>query len=78
MAVVAPNDQQAHGAVRAGVPGARDPLHVRPEPAGGAPHREELLPVEGAAIFIGNEYEFGVIEKKNGLDAERRSSACPC
>jgi adenosine kinase len=68
MAVIAPNDPQAMARYadecRAlDVPFMYDPSQQVAQLTG-----DELLAgVEGAAIFIGNEYEFGVIEKKTGL-----------
>ena len=68
MAVIAPNDPQAMaryaGECRAlGIPFMYDPSQQVAQLTG-----EQLLAgLEGAAIFIGNEYEFGIIEKKTGL-----------
>jgi adenosine kinase len=68
MAVIAPNDPQAMaryaGECRAlGIPFMYDPSQQVAQLSG-----EQLLAgLEGAAIFIGNEYEFGIIEKKTGL-----------
>jgi adenosine kinase len=68
MAVIAPNDPQAMARYadecRAlGIAFMYDPSQQVAQLSG-----DDLLAgVEGAAIFIGNEYEFGVIEKKTGL-----------
>jgi adenosine kinase len=68
MAVIAPNDPQAMARYadecRAlGIRFMYDPSQQVAQLTG-----DDLLAgVEGAAIFIGNEYEFGVIEKKTGL-----------
>jgi adenosine kinase len=68
MAVIAPNDPQAMARYAdecrtLGIPFMYDPSQQVAQLTG-----DDLLAgVEGAAIFIGNEYEFGVIEKKTGL-----------
>jgi len=68
MAVIAPNDPHAMARYtqecRAlSIPFVYDPSQQVAQLSG-----DELLAgAEGAAIFIGNEYEFGVIEKKTGL-----------
>ena len=68
MAVISPNDPQAMAQYarecrELGIPFMSDPSQQVAQLTG-----DELLAgVEGAAIFIGNEYEFGVIEKKTGL-----------
>jgi adenosine kinase len=75
MAIIAPNDPQAMARYtrecRAlGIPFMYDPSQQVAQLGG-----EDLLAgLEGAAIFIGNEYEFGVIEKKTELaEAELRA-----
>ncbi len=68
MAVIAPNDPQAMakyaGECRTlGIPFMYDPSQQVAQLSG-----DDLLAgVAGAAMFIGNEYEFGIIEKKTGL-----------
>lgn len=68
MAVISPNDPQAMARYtrecrELGIPFMYDPSQQVAQLTG-----DDLLAgVEGAAIFIGNEYEFGVIEKKTGL-----------
>jgi adenosine kinase len=68
MAVIAPNDPHAMARYTSecralGIPFMYDPSQQVAQLTG-----DELLAgVEGAAIFIGNEYEFGIIEKKTGL-----------
>jgi len=75
MAIIAPNDPQAMARYarecRAlGIPFMYDPSQQVAQLGG-----EDLLAgLEGAAIFIGNEYEFGVIEKTTELaEAELRA-----
>jgi adenosine kinase len=68
MAVIAPNDPEAMARYARecrdlGISFVYDPSQQVAQLTG-----DELLAgVEGATIFIGNEYEFGVIEKKTGL-----------
>ena len=68
MAIIAPNDPQAMARYtrecrERGIAFMYDPSQQVAQLSG-----EELLAgVEGATIFIGNEYEFGIIEKKTGL-----------
>ena len=69
MAVVAPNDQQAMARYteecrQLGIPFMYDPS----QQVARLECDELLAGMEGAGIFIGNEYEFGIIEKKVGLD----------
>ncbi len=67
IAIISPNDPQAMaryaGECRAlGIPFVYDPSQQVAQLTG-----DELLAgVGGAAVFIGNEYEFGVIERKTG------------
>jgi adenosine kinase len=68
MAVIAPNDPQAMARYASecralGIPFMYDPSQQVAQLTGD----ELLVGVDGATIFIGNEYEFGVIEKKTGL-----------
>jgi adenosine kinase len=69
MAVIAPNDPQAMARYteecrQLGIPFMYDPSQQVARLGG-----DELLAgLEGAAIFIGNEYEFGIIERKTALD----------
>ena len=68
MAVISPNDPAAMaryaGECRAlAIPFMYDPSQQVAQLTGA----DLLESVEGAAIFIGNEYEFGVIERKTGL-----------
>ena len=78
MAVVAPNDQQAMSRYTEECRQLRIPFMYDPSQQVARLEREELLSgLEGAAIFIGNEYEFGIIEKKTGLDSDGAPDACP-
>jgi adenosine kinase len=68
MAVIAPNDPQAMARHASecrvlGIPFMYDPSQQVAQLSGA----ELLAGVDGAAVFIGNEYEFGIIEKKTGL-----------
>src|SRR5262245_36828029 len=78
MAVIAPNDPQAMaryaGECRVlGIPFMYDPSQQVAQLSG-----DDLLAgVEGATIFIGNEYEFGVIEKKTGLSESELLARVP-
>jgi adenosine kinase len=68
MAVIAPNDPQAMARYARECRALRIPFMYDPSQQVAQLTGEELLAgLEGAAIFIGNEYEFGVIEKKTGL-----------
>jgi len=68
LAVIAPNDPRAMAAYAGecrslGIPFVYDPSQQVARLSG-----EDLLGcLEGAALLIGNEYEFGIIEKKTGL-----------
>ncbi len=68
LAVISPNDPAAMGAHarecrKMGIPFVYDPSQQLARLT-----REEILEgLEGAEILIGNEYEFGILEKKTGL-----------
>ena len=76
MAIIAPNDPQAMARYTRECRALRIPFMYDPSQQVAQLGGEDLLAgVEGAAIFIGNEYEFGVIEKKTELaEAELRAS----
>jgi adenosine kinase len=68
LAVISPNDPAAMGKYarecrELGIPFVYDPSQQVARLSGG----EILAGLEGAEILIGNEYEFGIIEKKTGL-----------
>jgi adenosine kinase len=68
MAVIAPNDPQAMARYAGECRTLRIPFMYDPSQQVAQLTGEELLAgLEGATIFIGNEYEFGVIEKKTAL-----------
>jgi adenosine kinase len=68
MAVIAPNDPQAMARYATECRALRIPFMYDPSQQVAQLTGDELLAgLEGATIFIGNEYEFGVIEKKTGL-----------
>jgi adenosine kinase len=68
MAVIAPNDPQAMARYADECRALRIPFMYDPSQQVAQLTGDELLcGLEGATIFIGNEYEFGVIEKKTGL-----------
>jgi adenosine kinase len=68
MAVIAPNDPQAMARYADECRTLRIPFMYDPSQQVAQLTGQELLRgLEGATIFIGNEYEFGVIEKKTGL-----------
>ena len=65
-----------HGALRRRVPGARNPVPLRPEPAGRAALRRGAAQgLQGAAILIVNDYEFGILTHKTGLSREEIEAA---
>ena len=68
MAIIAPNDPQAMARYARECRALRIPFMYDPSQQVAQLGGEDLLAgLEGAAIFIGNEYEFGVIEKKTEL-----------
>jgi adenosine kinase len=68
MAVIAPNDPEAMARYARECRALRIPFMYDPSQQVAQLTGEDLLAgLEGAAIFIGNEYEFGVIERKTGL-----------
>jgi adenosine kinase len=68
MAVIAPNDPQAMARYADECRALRIPFMYDPSQQVAQLTGDELLVgLEGATIFIGNEYEFGVIERKTGL-----------
>src|SRR5262249_39153081 len=68
MAVIAPNDPQAMARYADECRALRIPFMYDPSQQVAQLTGDELLAgLDGATIFIGNEYEFGVIEKKTGL-----------
>ena len=68
MAVIAPNDPQAMARYADECRALRIPFMYDPSQQVAQLTGDELLAgLAGATIFIGNEYEFGVIEKKTGL-----------
>lgn len=75
MAIIAPNDPQAMARYARECRALRIPFMYDPSQQVAQLGGEDLLAgLEGAAIFIGNEYEFGVIEKKTELvEAELRA-----
>ena len=75
MAIIAPNDPQAMARYTRECRALRIPFMYDPSQQVAQLGGEDLLAgLEGAAIFIGNEYEFGVIEKKTELaEAELRA-----
>ena len=78
LAVIAPNDPAAmsgHAAeCRAlGIPFVYDPSQQVARLEGD----EIAACLEGAAIFIGNEYEFGIVEKKTGLSEQALLGRAP-
>lgn len=78
LAVVSPNDPAAMAKYTTecrelGIPFVYDPSQQVARLSGG----EILAGLEGAAILIGNEYEFGIIEKKTGLSEEELLARVP-
>jgi adenosine kinase len=75
MAIIAPNDPHAMARYARECRALRIPFMYDPSQQVAQLGGEDLLAgLEGAAIFIGNEYEFGVIEKKTELaEAELRA-----
>ena len=68
------------GAVHAGVPAARDPVPLRPEPAGGAADRRGAAGGHARAprCSIVNDYELGIVSPEDGPVPRGRSrSSCP-
>lgn len=78
LAVIGPNDPEAMDAYarecrELGIPFLYDPSQQVARLS-----REDLLiGLDGAAILIGNEYEFGIIEKKTGLSENEILSRVP-
>jgi adenosine kinase len=78
LAVVAPNDPAAMAAHAAecralGIPFVYDPSQQVARLEGA----DLLACLDGASVFIGNEYEFGIVEKKTGLSEAEILSRVP-
>src|SRR5262249_54888454 len=68
MAVIAPNDPEAMARYSRECRELHVPFMYDPSQQVAQLSADDLLEgLEGASIFIGNEYEFGIIEKKTGL-----------
>jgi adenosine kinase len=68
LAVIAPNDPGAMSQYAAECRALEIPFLYDPsQQVSSLPGDEMLACLEGAAIFIGNEYELGIVEKKTGL-----------
>ena len=80
MAIIAPNDPQAMARYARECRALRIPFMYDPSQQVAQLGGDDLLAgLEGAAIFIGNEYEFGVIEKKTELARGRAAApGFPC
>jgi adenosine kinase len=78
LAIIAPNDPTAMAAHAAECRAMKIPFVYDPSQQVARLEAPDLLAgIEGADVFIGNEYEFGIVEKKTGLSETEILSRVP-